>query len=138
MKPTELLATWADRRLHRQLVRFGFVGAVAAALHSSLFVLFVHIGMSGVVANSFAFLCSFSISYAGHSRWTFKTTNGDRGGFGRFSRFGVTTAIGFMLNTLFAFIIVDTLGMSAWVAAILMVTATPAVVFLLLKLWVFA
>ncbi len=137
MASVRLLSSWTDSRLHRQLMRFGFVGAVAAALHSSLFVLFVRVGMSGVVANTFAFLCSFFVSYAGHSRWTFQAIEGDRSGLGRFGRFGLTTAVGFMLNTLFAFIIVDALGMSAWVAAILMITATPAVVFLLLKLWVF-
>lgn len=117
-----------------QLVRFGLVGGLAAAVHGGLFIGFVALGLPGYLANAFAFALAFIISYLGHSRWTFP----DAGRSGRLAGFGLTTALGFLLNSGFAIILVDVMKVPAWVAALPMIAVTPLVVFVLLKTRVFS
>ena len=57
---------------------------------------------------------------------------------GRLGRFGLTTAAGFLLNSGFAIVIVDLMGLPAWLAALPMIAVTPLVVFALLKTRVFS
>jgi putative flippase GtrA len=57
----------------RQLFRFGTVGLTAAAVHFYLVVSIVQTwGMAPLVANLFAFIVSFQVSYWGHRLWTFE------------------------------------------------------------------
>lgn len=132
-----LSARWSQATPHlfRQVSRFGAVGVVAAAAHALLFAALVESGIPGLLANSMAFCCAFFVSYAGHSRWTFARAEGRRVELGRF---GLTTMFGFLLNSVLAFVFVDLVGGSPWVAGLLMVTVTPAMIFILLRLWVFA
>lgn len=122
------------RLLAGQFVRFGLVGILAAGVHGGLFMGLVALGLPGYVANAIAFALAFVVSYLGHSRWTFR----DAGRSGRLGRFGLTTAAGFLLNSGFAIVIVDLMGLPAWLAALPMIAVTPLVVFALLKTRVFS
>jgi putative flippase GtrA len=58
-----------------QLVRFGLVGVTAAAIHFAIVVGLVQtLAYEPLVANMFAFLVSFQVSYFGHRRFTFNGT----------------------------------------------------------------
>jgi putative flippase GtrA len=61
--------------LIKQIMRFGIVGLTAATVHFTTVVLFVqYAGLHPLVANAFAFLVSFQVSYFGHRTWTFSGT----------------------------------------------------------------
>lgn len=61
--------------LVHQLFRFGIVGLTAAALHFSVVVMLVQLlSLQPLVANVFAFLVSFQLSYWGHRCITFSGT----------------------------------------------------------------
>jgi putative flippase GtrA len=61
--------------LLHQLCRFGVVGLTAAALHFSVVVALVQtLGFEPLVANIFAFIVSFQMSYWGHRCITFSGT----------------------------------------------------------------
>jgi len=122
------------KRLAAQFARFGLVGILAAAVHGGLFIALVALGLAGYLANALAFALAFIVSYLGHSHWTF--ADAARGG--RLGRFGLTTAFGFVLNSVFAIVIVDLMSMPAWLAALPMIGLTPLVVFFLLKTRVFS
>ena len=62
-----------------ELFRFGCVGVVAVAVHFSLVMFAVSVGgMLPLVANIFAFLIAFQVSYWGHRLFTFKVDTAHR------------------------------------------------------------
>jgi putative flippase GtrA len=52
-------------------------------------------------------------------------------------KFALSSLVGLSLNTFFAWYVVDVLGESKYISALLMVGITPFVIFLLNKLFVF-
>src|SRR6266545_1566470 len=58
--------------LFLQFCRFGIVGLTATLIHYSIVVELVQkISMQPLIANIFAFLIAFQMSYWGHRLWTF-------------------------------------------------------------------
>lgn len=58
--------------LFAQIFRFGVVGLIAAAVHFYIVVYLVQTqAYAPLVANVFAFIISFQMSYWGHRLWTF-------------------------------------------------------------------
>lgn len=81
----------------RRLARFVAVGAVAAAVHWGVVVALVgQWGWRPAVANLPAWLLAFTVSWAGHHRWTF----GDRATATTQTapRFFLVSALGFAVN----------------------------------------
>jgi len=61
--------------LIRQIARFGIVGVTAATTHFAIVVALVqYASIPPLVANLFAFMVSFQVSYWGHRAWTFSGT----------------------------------------------------------------
>lgn len=58
----------------RQLVHFGGVGGLAAATHYAVVLLLAGLGLHPLIANIFAFLTAFQVSYFGHRHLTFADT----------------------------------------------------------------
>jgi putative flippase GtrA len=58
-----------------QLSRFGLVGMAALVVHWLVVVILVPLALVPLVANMFAFLVAFQVSYFGHRRWTFAATH---------------------------------------------------------------
>jgi putative flippase GtrA len=55
----------------KQLLHFGGVGGLAAATHYLVVLLLVGVGLHPLLANVFAFLTAFQVSYFGHRHLTF-------------------------------------------------------------------
>ncbi|WP_128292616.1 GtrA family protein [Afifella aestuarii] len=118
-----------------QYLKFGIVGGLATAFHSVLFVLFIEVfGAEPMLANTLAFACAVVVSYLGNYRWTFGAT---RRSWASFLKFAVVSLIGFALNSLAIFIIVEAMALSyLWVLPF-MVGIVPIVVFALNRGWTF-
>ena len=116
------------------LVRFGAVGLAAAATHSAVFLVLVsRLGLAATGATVIAFGFAFAVSYLGQSRWTFRAN--ERGG--RLGRFLSASLLGLGLNTLAAWTIVDRLGWSPVLVLPFVIAIVPAIIFLLMRHWVF-
>jgi len=113
-----------------QIVRFGIVGLAATAVHAAVAITLVSLTeISPHIANVIAFAVAFSVSFAGHSRFTFRKE-------GSLWRFIVTALTGFLANVL-ALEAMLLSSVPAQVAVGLATLAAPIVVFVLSKLWVF-
>lgn len=62
--------------LFRQMLRFGLVGILAAAVHFTVVILLVQMDhWQPLLANMMGFMTAFHISYFGHRQFTFRATN---------------------------------------------------------------
>lgn len=116
--------------LAHEIARFGLVGLVATAVHAAVAVsLVTFASLSPHVANVIAFAVAFSVSFVGHSKFTFRKV-------GSPLRFLATVLIGFLANIL-ALEALLTASVPAHFAVGISTLAAPVVVFILSKLWVF-
>jgi len=123
----------------KQVAKFGTVGLFATATHAGVYALCAGLfGIAPLLANLVAFVTAFAISFAGHLQWTFK----QEGSYSRMQvrkviRFLITALLGLALNSLFTWSINDLLNLHYLWALLPMVALTPAVTFVLSKLWAF-
>ncbi len=118
-----------------EVLRFGVVGVAATAVHYGT--AFLSLGLlAPLAANTVGFLTAVLVSYAGHSRWTFRRTD-RRSTVARFQKFLVTATGGLALSQA-VLIVAEASGRVpqalSMLAAVLVV---PPTTFLLAKLWVF-
>lgn len=122
---------------HEMIVaaRFGIVGMVATAVHIMIvWLLLAFMAFSPLVANTFAFLTAFGISFFGHYRWTF----GSPGNTGRaIKRFLLISVSAFVVNTLLLAFLVRGEWFSPTIAAIFSAAVVPLITFVTSRFWGF-
>jgi putative flippase GtrA len=125
------------RLWHELLVaaRFGMIGVTATAVH----VLIVWLLLSGtslppLVANMFAFLTAFGISFAGNYLWTFRSPGNPIKAMRRFLLISVSA---FAVNTLLLAGLLRGGWFSPTAAAIVSAAVVPMITFLAARLWGF-
>jgi putative flippase GtrA len=118
-----------------QIMRFGTVGLTAATIHFTIVVSLVQLaGMRPLIANVFAFLVSFQVSYWGHRKWTFSdTVELHRVAF---SKLLLVQLINFVLNE-FLFYVFLSLHIPYPIALLMVFAALPVFTFISNKWWVF-
>ncbi len=124
-----------NRMFSHSVFRFGVVGVAATVLHVSIgLALHVIWNVPPFWANLIAFCMSFSVSYAGNHRWTFKSTatHGSSA-----PRFAIATALGLVLNQGIVYVVTTLLQGPYPVALALIVTLVPPISYLLGRFWVF-
>ncbi len=118
-----------------QISRFGVIGIAAMLCHGfSLWIWVETIEVQPVLANSYAFLMAFCVSYLGHYHWTFRST--DRHVESTIKFFVVALA-GFVLNALIMYLITVIYGLSHWWGFLLIVVSIPLMTYLVGRYWVF-
>ncbi len=80
----------------RELVAFGFVGASAFLVHFGVVASIVPLGVPPLAANVVGFLVAFTVSFAGHGRWSFPAEG--RPVRPALRRFAVVAVSGFVVN----------------------------------------
>jgi putative flippase GtrA len=127
------------RELFWQLLRYLFAGASVLIIQVIIYNVladFVRIGPQ--FANASASGIVLVIAYNIHSRFTFRG-HGNRDSITRNGfRFVIAHGIGWLLNTGWVWLLVARMGLPRWTPSIPMVAATPLVLFLLKRYWVFA
>jgi len=128
-------------RLILQYARFGVVGIVASVVHVGLFVFSIEIfGLWEIYANILGFSVAVCVSYFGNLLWTFNhviESNKSVVNKSYLVRFWFVAILGLLLNTLIVYLISEVYHLEYYYSVILMVTATPVVIFTLNKVWVF-
>lgn len=128
------LRAWLWRELF-VAARFGMVGVAATAVHILIvWLLLSETTLQPLVANMFAFLTAFGISFTGNYFWTFSSP-GDPGKAMR--RFLLISVSAFALNTLLLASLLRGGWLSPIVAAIVSAAVVPAITFLASRLWGF-
>lgn len=121
----------------RQIIRFVGVGGIATLLHSavysSLLALFT---VSPYFANTAAYVVAVLFSYFGQKKITF--ANHSVVSQFAFLRFVGVSLFGFLLNSIWIFVVVTLMKQNAFYSLLGIAFLTPAATFFLLKLWVFS
>lgn len=128
-------------KLGFQYTKFGIVGALSSVVHVSIFIALIELfSIWELYANFFAFLVAVTVSYTGNIMWTFSNalpTNSKVDHRGFIIRFLITALFGLIINSAIVYIFSDILEMEYYFSAMLMLTITPLLVFILNKIWVF-
>lgn len=119
----------------KQLLRFGIVGVLAAALHMSIVIWLVQQwSLLPLIANVFAFGASFQVSYWGHRWWTFAGTSALHRE--ALPKLILVQVINFAANESLFYIFLS-LHLPYPVALLIVLTVLPFFTFFSSKLWVF-
>lgn len=124
-----------------QGLRFGLVGGMSTLVHISVFVFCIELlHIRPFIANFPAFGIAVMVGFIGHFSWTFRHHNRDerREWMPALIKFAVVSLIGLGINSMIVYGIVDMAHLQYAYAIVLMLTVTPALVFILSKLWAFA
>lgn len=121
--------------LFLQFCRFGIVGLTAAVIHYSIVVELVQkMSLPPLIANVFAFLIAFQMSYWGHRLWTFNDSvslHRDA-----FPKLLLVQSVNFTINeSLFYLFMVW--GLPYNIALLIILSILPILTFASSKLWVF-
>ncbi|MDF1761168.1 MAG: GtrA family protein [Coxiellaceae bacterium] len=129
-------AIQTHKHLLSQVMRFAIVGMSSSVVHFSSVMLLVEFGdLRPLIANIFAFLIAFLVSFFGHWLWTFAgTTQNFRQSLPRF--FTIAT-VSFGLNELFYWYLLHRVHMYYPVALIIVLCCVSVLTFTASKLWAF-
>lgn len=117
--------------------KFISVGLVATAIHALIYAVMSNwLLIHPHLANFQGYLCAVLFSYFAQMTWTFSSRDPSKRS-RSFSKFIVTSLIGFILNALFVLIVKDMLDLHANYALIGIIFVTPLLSFVLLNYWVF-
>jgi putative flippase GtrA len=120
-----------------QMFRYGLIGIALAGLYAAIYWCgAVLIAMPAQLANSAGFAAALVAGYILHSRWSFRG-HGQRGSWS-WGRFLVVNFVGYLMNCLWIWLIVDELSYSVALSILPIVTLTPIITFLLNRRWTFA
>lgn len=126
------------RHLLGEILRFGGVGALATGVHVGTYLAMLAL-VSPQTANAVGFLVSVSVSYVGHTWFSFAGSSKQAGtGRGLAVRFVVVVALGYALNAFWVALVTQILEWASGWAGVFITCMTPAITFLLLKFWVYA
>lgn len=128
----------ARRALFWQLVRYIVIGGGITAYGAAVYWLLAELaGMAPLLANTVAFVTGVAIGYVLHSRLSFGVD--PRRAVGRTtSRFVAVNLIGFAMNSLWVWLLVERAGGPTWWPIVPMVSVTPLATFVLHRNWTFS
>lgn len=119
-----------------ELIRFGFVGALATATHFVTAALLFSTGATGLfAANTAGFAAAFFVSYFGHHRVTFRSGTAD---LHSLLRFGIVALAGFGVNMALLALVTRLTGHESLFGLAISIGFAAGLVYVLSKRWVFA
>ncbi|MFM9978431.1 MAG: GtrA family protein [Sphingomonadaceae bacterium] len=137
--PRRLPLSADQRTIAAQLLRFAISGGFVTLLGVGIYALAAtHFGLAPLLATLAAYAVSGVVGYLLHSRFSFRG-HGQRDNLARTgSRFFASMALGYALNSLFVWILTGPIGGAWWWPVPMMIFATPLIVFVVSRKWVFA
>lgn len=130
---TSPLARLRDNPTTRSAARFLVVGATNNLVMYGLFVLLTLRRVPPVPAATITYVLGMAVSFAAHSRFTFRH-RGDRGP--AMIRFVLANVAGYLVNVVLLHLLII-VGLPAVVAQLIAVTVVAALLFVGMKQWVF-
>lgn len=125
-----------NRDLFFQLFRFGVVGFSSAFVHFVTVIFLVEFGvLKPLVANVFAFIVAFQVSYSGHRYWTFRGANIMHRV--AFPKLLLVNGLAFLGNESLFFVFLNDFHLPYQLALLFVLTILPLATFVANKFWVF-
>jgi len=118
-----------------QIIRFAMVGTGVAVTYVLLYLAFLELGISQMIANIVAFLIAVIVQYLGQTIFTFHKPLGLPD---QVIRFICTIGLGLLVSALITGFFGPSMGWPDWISAALVTIILPVQNFLFFKIWVFA
>lgn len=119
----------------RQLLKFGLIGALATLVHIVIGAILVQSGWPPLIANAFAFVTAFFVSFVGHLGYSFADQEPDR--ISSLWRCGLVALAGFLCNEILLAVLLTMRLLPDTVALGASTTCAAAMTFSLSKYWAF-
>ncbi|MET0027708.1 MAG: GtrA family protein [Candidatus Thiodiazotropha sp.] len=120
-----------------EIVRFGIVGVAASLTHFvSVYLIVSVFGLQPILANIFAFLIAFGVSYIGHSLWTFSHKKHQHNK--TVARFLGVAIFSFALNEGGYYLLLEYTQLEYLVSLLIVLIIVPVITFILSKYWAFS
>jgi putative flippase GtrA len=124
------------RRFDIEIVRFGIVGIAASLTHFiSVYLIVSGLGIRPIIANIFAFMIAFGVSYTGHSLWTFRHKKHEHNK--TIARFLGVALFSFALNEGGYYLLLEFSQLDYLISLLIVLIIVPIVTFILSKYWAF-
>lgn len=117
------------------IVRFAVVGVGVALIYVLLYVAFLGQGMQQPFANGLSFLLAVIVQYIAQTSWTFRRPLALPD---QILRFICTIGLGLIVSALITGRLGPMLGLSDWMAAVIVTVVLPVQNFLFFRGWVFS
>ena len=117
-----------------QLLRYGLVGITTNLFGYLLFCLITYVGVKPKIAMTVLYITGATIGFLGHRNWTFSHTGNWRLAS---TRYIVAHCLGYLINLLLLYGLVDRLGYSYRLAQAAAICIVAGFLFLVFKLFVF-
>lgn len=129
-------APGAQRGMKQELFWFGVIGISALLTHFLFVLVLVPLGLHPLVANVFAYLLAFQVSYWGHRLKTFDA--GHLAHRRTLPRFFAVASLSFLLNEALYFLLLHYTPLDYRLALLIVLFAVAVVTFVLSRHWAFA
>ena len=122
--------------LKKQSFYFLLIGGLASLANFILVFTIVHLGLAKpLVANFFAFMIAFSVSYFGHRFLTFSTTTQSHRKAG--TQFFINALIGLALNEIIYYILLHIVHIQYLIALFITMAIVSVYTFIVIKFFIF-
>ncbi|MEO1920161.1 MAG: GtrA family protein [Paracoccaceae bacterium] len=119
----------------RKVLTFGFVGVAASILHFITAVVTMRVfGAPILLANLIGFIVAFGLSYVGHYKWTFQSSENHKVSV---PKFAITAVTGYLINNVVLIILISLTGVEHSVFILIAIAVSAAVVYLISSRWIF-
>lgn len=122
--------------MKRQILKFGVIGSLAAAVHMGVVALLVNFSLHPLFANIFGFMVAFNVSYLGHRFWTFGN-NSRLSHAASAVRFWGIAVTSFAINEGLFFLFLSFTPLPYLLALFLVLLMVTPITFLLSRSWAF-
>jgi len=130
------LPPFARSEAFLQLVRFAIAGLGVTLFSTLVYLTFAYpFHLKPMLANALSYCFGFVASYAAHSRWSFRSREGDDAFV--ILRFLAASGLAFALNSLWVWLATGLFHLPALAPVPAMMFATPLASFVLNRYWVF-
>jgi putative flippase GtrA len=118
-----------------RLVRFGFIGTMAAVAYAAVTSILIEASFTNAVAAAIiGYVVAIAISYFGHLHFSFRVKPDHQTFFWRFT---VAAAISFPLTVLITYVVADILGESYRLSIAAVMVMIPTINYFCNRFWVF-
>lgn len=120
------------------IIRFAFVGGLLTGLVSVIYIILAsYLGLHHSVSILAATVIASCFGYSLHSMFTFRGHGSRERPADRFARFMTTNLLGYLINAVAVYVMIDIGKLPVWSPIIIFTFFTPAISFLVNKYWVF-
>ena len=120
--------------MHSQLLRYAMVGLISNVILYLAYLLLTSFGLGHKTAMTFLYVVGILQTFLLNRRWTF---NHNGKVHSTFIRYVITYAMGYLINLIALYILVDRYGLPHQVIQGVLIFAVAVFLFLLQKFWVF-